>query len=103
VSATPPPSSYVSDLVSHPRRVRRSLQVVACGRSRPSLLLRCRFFLPDHRVSHGPVPRTGGDVRRVVSFRGSFGVLDSGRKDVAYEDFRGHKLDREMLDLLRSM
>lgn len=37
------------------------------------------------------------------NFRGSFGVLDSGRKDVAYEDFRGHKLDREMLDLLRSM
>jgi hypothetical protein len=35
------------------------------------------------------------------NFRGSFGVLDSGRKDVAYEDFRGHKLDRKMLDLLR--
>lgn len=36
------------------------------------------------------------------NFRGSFGVLDSGRKDVAYEDFRGHKLDREMLELLRA-
>ena len=34
-------------------------------------------------------------------FRGDFGVLDSNRKDVAYEDFRGHKLDRKMLDLLR--
>ncbi len=33
--------------------------------------------------------------------RGAFGVLDSGRADVAYEDFRGHKLDRKMLDLLR--
>jgi len=33
-------------------------------------------------------------------FRGSFGILDSGRKDVAYEDFRGHKLDRKMLELL---
>jgi endoglucanase len=34
--------------------------------------------------------------------RGAFGVLDSQRADVAYEDFRGHKLDREMLTLLRS-
>jgi endoglucanase len=36
------------------------------------------------------------------NFRGSFGVLDSGRKDVAYEGFKGHKLDRKMLELLRS-
>ena len=36
------------------------------------------------------------------NFRGSFGVLDSGRTDVAYEDWRGHKLDRAMLDLLRA-
>lgn len=35
------------------------------------------------------------------NLRGSFGVLDSGRADVAYEDFRGHKLDREMLKLLQ--
>ena len=34
------------------------------------------------------------------NFRGSFGPLDSGRPDVAYEDYRGHKLDREMLKLL---
>ncbi|NLE54789.1 MAG: glycoside hydrolase, partial [Lentisphaerae bacterium] len=34
------------------------------------------------------------------NFRGSFGVLDSGRADVAYEDFHGHKLDRKMLDVL---
>jgi aryl-phospho-beta-D-glucosidase BglC (GH1 family) len=34
------------------------------------------------------------------NFKGSFGVLDSGRKDVAYEDFHGHKLDRKMLELL---
>ncbi len=33
--------------------------------------------------------------------RGSFGVLDSGRTDVAYEDFNGHKLDRKMLELLQ--
>ena len=36
------------------------------------------------------------------NFRGSFGVLDSGRADVAYEDYKGHKLDRKMLELLRS-
>ena len=35
------------------------------------------------------------------NFRGSFGLLDSDRKDVKYEDFRGHKLDRAMLELLR--
>ena len=35
------------------------------------------------------------------NFRGAFGILDSGRKDVAYEEFRGHQLDRQMLDLLR--
>ena len=36
------------------------------------------------------------------NLRGSFGVLDSQRADVEYEDFRGHKLDRQMLDLLQS-
>jgi endoglucanase len=36
------------------------------------------------------------------NFRGSFGVLDSDRRDVAYEDFQGHKLDRKMLNLLRT-
>jgi endoglucanase len=35
------------------------------------------------------------------NLRGGFGVLDSHREDVDYEDFRGHKLDRQMLDLLR--
>jgi endoglucanase len=35
------------------------------------------------------------------NFRGSFGILDSERADVDYEPFRGHKLDRKMLELLR--
>lgn len=35
------------------------------------------------------------------NFRGSFGILDSGRTDVAYEPWRGHQLDRAMLDLLQ--
>jgi endoglucanase len=34
------------------------------------------------------------------NLRGSMGVLDSERSDVAYENFRGHQLDRKMLDLL---
>jgi endoglucanase len=36
------------------------------------------------------------------NFIGDFGVLDSGRADVAYEDWYGHKLDRKFLDLLRN-
>ena len=35
------------------------------------------------------------------NFRGDFGVLDSGRKDVAYEDWHGHQLDRKMLEMLQ--
>ena len=36
-------------------------------------------------------------------FSGSFGILDSGRTDVAYEDWHGHKLDRKLLDLLKKV
>jgi endoglucanase len=36
------------------------------------------------------------------NFRGSFGILDSGRSDGAYESWRGHKLDRAMLTVLQS-
>ena len=35
------------------------------------------------------------------NLRGSFGVLDSGREDVEYEEFEGHQLDRPLLDLLQ--
>lgn len=51
-----------------------------------------------------------GDVLDILSsngigfalweFRGSFGLLDSGRTDIEYEDWYGHKLDRKLLDLL---
>jgi hypothetical protein len=34
-------------------------------------------------------------------FRGPYGIIDSGREDVEYEDFKGCKLDREMLDILQ--
>jgi hypothetical protein len=63
------------------------------------------------RTPHAVFLRWFEDVLDVLSshnigyalwnFRGSFGLLDSGREDVAYEDWRGHKLDRELLDLLR--
>lgn len=35
------------------------------------------------------------------NFRGSFGVVDSGRPDVEYENWHGHKLDRKLLTLLQ--
>lgn len=36
----------------------------------------------------------------VWNFIGDFGVLNSGRTDVAYEDWHGEKLDRKFLNLL---
>jgi endoglucanase len=36
------------------------------------------------------------------NLRGSFGVLESDRGDVQYEDFRGHKLDRAMLEVIQA-
>ena len=35
-------------------------------------------------------------------FRGSFGIADSGRKDVKYENYKGLLLDRKMTELLKS-
>ena len=35
------------------------------------------------------------------NFHGSFGILDSGRKDIEYEDFHGRKLDRKLLNVLQ--
>jgi aryl-phospho-beta-D-glucosidase BglC (GH1 family) len=35
------------------------------------------------------------------NFRGDFGLIDSRRKDVAYEEWHGHQLDRKLLELLR--
>lgn len=52
-----------------------------------------------------------GDVLDILStndigfalweFKGSFGILNSGREDVDYEDWYGHKLDRKLLTLLQ--
>ena len=35
------------------------------------------------------------------NFRGDFGILDSGRQDVDYQDWHGHKLDAKLLELLK--
>ncbi|MFC1718453.1 glycoside hydrolase family 5 protein [Candidatus Poribacteria bacterium] len=37
----------------------------------------------------------------VWNFRGALGIMDSDREDVEYEDWHGHKLDRELLSLLQ--
>jgi hypothetical protein len=35
------------------------------------------------------------------NFTGSMGIIDSDRADVEYENWHGHKLDREMLTLVQ--
>lgn len=62
------------------------------------------------RTPHDTFLAWFGDVLDILSknnigfavweFIGDFGVLDSGRTDVAYEDWHGHKLDRKFLNLL---
>jgi endoglucanase len=52
-----------------------------------------------------------GDVTDILSkngigyalwnFRGDFGILDSGREDVKYTDWYGHKLDSKLLELVK--
>jgi endoglucanase len=64
-----------------------------------------------NKTPHGVVLAWLRDVLEILTghgiglalwnFRGSFGILDSGRTDVAYEDFHGHKLDRKLLALLQ--
>ena len=35
------------------------------------------------------------------NFNGDFGILNSGRKDVAYAEWHGNKLDTKLLQLLK--
>ena len=63
-----------------------------------------------HRTPHDITLRWAEDCLRnwqaagfgwaLWNFRGSFGILDSERTDVRYEDFHGHQLDRRFLELL---
>jgi len=64
-----------------------------------------------NRTPHDVVLRWFRDVLEVLTaanigyalwnFRGPFGILDSGRDDVAYEDHHGRLLDRGLLALLQ--
>ena len=45
---------------------------------------------------------TNGIGFALWNFNGDFGVLDSNRGDVQYEDWYGHKLDRKLLTMLQS-
>ncbi|MBK7106476.1 MAG: cellulase family glycosylhydrolase [Ignavibacteriae bacterium] len=35
------------------------------------------------------------------NLKGDFGIINSNRSDVKYEEYKGHKLDRKMLELLK--
>ncbi|MCX7804453.1 MAG: cellulase family glycosylhydrolase [Planctomycetota bacterium] len=64
-----------------------------------------------NRTPHDVVLRWLSDVLDILkshnigwamwNFRGGFGILDSGRSDVRYEEWHGHLLDRELLSLLQ--
>jgi hypothetical protein len=47
-----------------------------------------------------PMPNRPHAVALAWMEDGTFGVLDSEREDVSCEDFKGHSLDREVLELL---
>lgn len=47
------------------------------------------------------VLKTAGIGFAVWNFVGDFGVLNSGRTDVEYEDWHGYQLDRKFLELMR--
>ncbi len=46
--------------------------------------------------------RRAGSGWALWNLRGPFGPMDSERSDVRYEDYKGHRLDRAMLELLRA-
>ena len=64
-----------------------------------------------HKTPHDVVRRWAADVLglwkeagwgwALWNLRGEFGILDSRRDDVRYEEFHGHQLDREFLEILR--
>lgn len=64
-----------------------------------------------NRTPHDVFLAWFGDVMEILegygigyalwNFRGSFGVLDSGRGDVEYEEWHGRKLDRRLLSLMQ--
>jgi hypothetical protein len=63
------------------------------------------------KTPHGVFIAWFSDVLEILSahqigfatwnFMGDFGILDSGREDVAYVDWYGHKLDKGLLELMK--
>ena len=62
---------------------------------------RMPFALPGWRICL-PYGRKLAGVGPCGILRGAFGVLDSGRSDVSFENHDGHQVDRKMLELLVS-
>ena len=64
-----------------------------------------------NKTPHGIFLAWFGDILDILTsnqigyalwnFRGDFGILDSGRQDVDYTDWYGHKLDSKLLELLK--
>ena len=64
-----------------------------------------------HHTPHGVFLRWMEDLLQILreremgwalwNFRGSFGMLDSGRADAPYTDWHGHQLDHKLLELLQ--
>ncbi len=46
--------------------------------------------------------REAGWGHAMWNLKGAFGVLNSERRDVKYENYKGHQLDRKMLELLKA-
>jgi endoglucanase len=79
--------------------------------SKKGVLVHCGEFGAYNKTPHAVVLAWLRDVLDILKaydigfslweFDGEFGILNSGRLDVNYEDWHGHKLDRELLNLLQ--
>jgi len=80
--------------------------------ARQGLGVHCGEGGSNNSAPHDVVLRWYRDVLEVLTshnighalwnLRGPFGILDSKRADVAYEDWHGHELDRKLLELLQA-
>ena len=66
-------------------------------------MLSCR---PASHAADGFHPRDSDTARARIgnglwNFRGTFGILDSGRLDAAYENWHSYRLDRRLLELMQ--
>jgi len=65
----------------------------------------CTVFVPHTTAGitiNDPVPELADlGIGQSCQACGPFGVLDSGRQDVAYQSWHGHALDADLLKLLQ--